>query len=311
VKHTKIGIVILAATAATLVACGGRGMVPTAPTAYAPSRVADGETLAQPDAGRTTAYGYLFDDPTGKPLKGIAARLYLWSRPCVATSKTTRRCPAAIAQTETNAKGRFTFTNVPSGEYLLTLGDDLASDLSRPTVHDRVQLKGGVQRLVAPTLPNEPTPAPFHMPVPAIEKSGDYRLTSIDAYEKPCITEFDAARTKRGLPPFVVDEWMTENTRAVTAYRLTVTWRTKHVYPFYAPYGLMPVLYDIGNGTCDWSIVKPAFTIKNRFEHEAVMDPRSLWIAATFKNGKQTGFGIANFPVDPRAVPVTSPPPWP
>ncbi len=190
------------------------------------------------DAAAATAWGKVVDDPSGKPLRGIRVALEPW-KPCRATPNVpwasknqkpwkeheTLVCPKPIVSVSTRSDGGFSF-RAPAGHYLLVIGSDDPADLTRPTIHDQIWLKGSSQHLLAPTpcptiYPPGKVPAGMRClpPIPQItfpapERSGDYRLVTISHWEKPCIRAFDAYRAKWNLDAAVVDEWLTENNRA-------------------------------------------------------------------------------------------------
>ena len=185
-----------------------------------------------------SAWGKLVDDPSGRPLRGVRVALEPW-KPCRAKPDVpwatlnqkpwpqheTLICPQPIRTTQTARDGRFTL-RAPAGHYLVVIGSDDPEDLTRPTIHDQVWIKGGSQHLLAPTpcptlYPPGTVPAGARClpPIPQIafpkpERDGDYRLATISHWEKPCIRAFDKYRAKWNLDPAVVDEWLTENNRA-------------------------------------------------------------------------------------------------
>jgi hypothetical protein len=187
--------------------------MPTLPaTPDAAFRVAPGPVAP---ASRTTAYGYVLDDPSGSPLAAIAVKLYPW-KSCKVVSRQQLDCPKALRSTQTADDGKFTLTNVPNGHYLLVIGSDSTSDFTRPTIHDSVQIRGGSQKLVAPTLPKVPKYEGIHgYKPPAVEVSGKYRLVTMNPYETKCLGELDTWRAQHRLLSEVEDEWLSENTRAL------------------------------------------------------------------------------------------------
>lgn len=186
----------------------------------------------------------LVNDPSGTPIQHEIVQLEPW-KPCFARPNVpwatlyqkpwprheTLRCPKAIFTTHTAANGRFVL-RAPAGHYLLVIGSDDPADLTHPTIHDNVWLKTGTQHLLAPkpcpTILNAGDPNAYNhclppipngqltgpLPLPKPERDGDYRLATINRWEKPCIHAFDAYRKKWNLDPAVVDEWVTESERA-------------------------------------------------------------------------------------------------
>jgi hypothetical protein len=262
----------------------------------------------------TTAFGYVYDDPTGKPLANVPVHLAPWAG-CVKTSHFARECPKNLSyRAFTNARGKFELHGVPNGHYLLIVGSDDALDFVRATVHDQVWFTGGLQRLTAPTLPSQPRPtAPYPSPrpvsVPAIERSGNYRLGSIDeTLEFPCLSAFNHARAGRGLPAFVLDEWLLENVRAIESYVKTTTPHERR----YDTEAIFTGTSSIGGTSCAKALVDPAF----QNAHRIAVDPRSLWYAGEFLpagTGGQPGeaHGTELFGIDPRAKTNSGYPTWP
>jgi hypothetical protein len=264
----------------------------------------------------TTAYGYVYDDPSGKPLDTIPVHLAAWIG-CTRTSRSTSACPADLRyHTFSNANGRFELEHVPNGHYLLVVGSDDDLDFVRATVHDQVWFTGGLLRLAAPSLPSQPRPrAPFPSPmpvrIPAVERSGNYRLATLDVrLEFPCLSAFNHARAGRGLPAFIVDEWMLENVRAIVSYDRTVVpgGRTYVTEPIFTGTS------EKGGKNCRTSLVDPAFD--PGAARALALDPRSLWYAGEFLPRSAPGqagsaHGWQLFGIDPRAYRDPSNPPWP
>jgi hypothetical protein len=298
------------ALAAWLAACSQSGSS-TIPSGRAPG--IDGRATVRP---HTTAFGFVYDDPSGKPLAGIPVRIAPW-KGCIEVARKVRVCPADLPfHTFTNAKGRFELRDVPNGRYLLIVGTDNALDFTRATVHDDVTFNGGVQRLVAPTLPRQPLatapfPSPHPVSVPPIERSGNYRLASIDqSLEFPCLSAANHERAARRFPAFVLDEWLTENVRAIAAYRKTLV-RGARVYRTEPIFSGTSVT---GGTNCKAALVEPAFTLNGA--PQLAFDPRSLWYAGEFLPPRTPGqpglaHGIQLFGPDPRAYQNPAYPPWP
>jgi hypothetical protein len=256
----------------------------------------------------TTAYGYVYDDPTGKPLQNIPVRLAPWAG-CVKTSRFGRECPKDLPyRAFTNARGKFELRGVPNGHYLLIVGSDDALDF------DQVWFTGGLQRLIAPTLPRQPRPtAPYPSPhpvsIPAIERSGNYRLGSIDeTLEFPCLNAFNHARAGRSLPAFILDEWLLENVRAIESYVKTTTPGGRK----YDTEAILTGTSSIGGASCAKALVDPAFQAARRI----ALDPRSLWYAGEFLPAGTAGqpgraHGTQLFGIDPRDETNSGYPPWP
>ena len=264
--------------------------------------------------GVTTAYGYVYDDPTGKPLPNVPVHVAPWAG-CVKTSRFGRECPKDLPyHTFTNARGKFELRGVPNGHYLLIVGSDDALDFVRATVHDQVWFTGGLQRLAAPALPRQPRPTPPYpsphpVSIPAIERSGNYRLASIDeTLEFPCLNAFNHARAGRGLPAFILDEWLLENVRAIESYVKTTTPHGRR----YDTEAIFTGTSSIGGASCAKALVDPAFQAARRI----ALDPRSLWYAGEFLPAGTAGqpgraHGTQLFGIDPRDETSSGYPPWP
>jgi len=280
-------------SALTLAACGGGGgggstggggIIPPGP---GPTPCPAGYTGTPPNCIAptisTTATGKLVDDPSGAPLAGVRVALAPWTPGA-----------AAVPQTTTAADGTFTFT-APNGHYLLYIGSDSPTDTTRPTIHDNITLTGGAQTLRAPT--NLSYSA---LPVPAVEATINYRLTTQDTVsEFPCMQRFESNRTARSLPPVILDEWLLENARSGQQWQQT---NPRPGLNPSNPYGAL----STGNiettpGNCV-SMIDTAFTLDGTYS----TDPRTLWFGA---QGGATG--LAEYRIDPRAFTDPNVPNWP
>lgn len=296
---------VLAAASAFLSACGGGG----GGEALSPNPGPSG-TPASP---ASSAIGTLVDDPSGAPLAGVTVRLDPWQwgsgpvsgAPPLYTPPPNivpGPSPTPLYTTATDAQGHFTI-KAANGTYLLVIGSDDANDTTRPTIHDRVVLSGQ-SVLVAPTMPPIPgiTPAP-------VEVNGDYRLATIDqVHELPCIQDYDAQRTQRGLAKPVIDEWLTENVRA--AVEQSVTPYNKQTGPT-NPYGYLTTGNAEGTGGTDCRFIVTASFTNNATPF--VM--QSPWYAGSYlpyqvSNGTQPAYGVSLFPIDPRLYKDPNVPNW-
>jgi hypothetical protein len=280
-------------------------------------------STARASYARTTAWGMLVDDPSGKPLANVPVRLESWEHGCVKTSPHTASCPGYLRwHTTTMRNGRFRLKDVPNGDYLLVIGSDSPADLTRPTIHDHIKLSGGVRRLQAPTLPAipcdresymiwcrgvAPSPGVTPLPRPLAERQGNYRLTSVDATrESPCAVEFNVQRAHRHLPLTVIDEWLTENSREILEYRIEVP---KRKIPQAVPYliGLGESTAAGGNNCVEF--VDTAFVVARA----QALDARTRWLAASWSAFDQhtEAAGVAQFPPDVRVPLRQLVGPWP
>jgi hypothetical protein len=209
---------------AVLVACAGRSVLPTAPT----SSFAD--AAFAPDGGAAFAHGFVYSDPQGKPLGGVRVAIAPWTQPNIA--------PHLVATTKAN--GSFSFRTQP-GHYLLVIGNDVAytpppgyhtpDPLTSPgkdpgltsvdwvaTVHDNITLRAGSHEIHAPRLPVEPgawQKPGSRIAVPAVEKSGNYRIAKLTPVEAECYAVEQTVRQHYRRSTLVADEWLVENARAV------------------------------------------------------------------------------------------------
>jgi hypothetical protein len=297
VTFTIIGL------AAALAACRGT---------YVPSGNSSGPALqgrdVAPLAGRTTAWGILVDDPSGKPLANIPVRLQPWDKGCVKLSPHVAKCPPNLPwRATTRGNGKFVLANVPNGDYLLIIGSNSPADLTRPTIHDHIKLTGGLQHLLAPTLPTIPIPNPDSTatpyPRPRAEKHGAWRLTTINPRrEKPCAVAFDQQRAKHKLPPTVVDEWLMEQSREDFAYQVSTGTRVPEPVPAFS----LASIGQAGAGTCS-GMIATYFAPPNNVRW--YLDPRALWFGGVFFNWNRglQGGGFAQTPIDPRIYDPTTP----
>ena len=312
---------------AALAACGGGGG--GGASAVPPA------TSTQTNASATTnASGIVVDDGTGLPLAGVAVKLMPWApcgpTPSPATSITPENdgCPTPLPspQATTAANGTFTLNGVANGHYVLVIGADTVSTPSagyappsctvncgtptpapftvQATVHDNVTLTGGNQTLAAPTMP---AVSSGYTP-PIWETNGDYRLATLDAAkEMPCYIAWQYLRAQNNLAGGSVDEWLTENVRANTAY--FVANGGGNVAPITTGGG-----YATGGTDCYNSLLAQQFVAG--FNSYAV-NARTLWFGGLWYlyEGAGTsfyqGFGFTEFPVDPRSSVDPNYPNWP
>lgn len=293
---------------------------------------------AEMEAATASAWGKLVDDPSGRPLRGVRVALEPW-KPCRANPDVpwatlnqkpwpqheTLVCPKPIRTTQTTRDGHFTL-RAPAGHYLLVIGSDDPADLTRPTIHDQVWLKGGSQHLLAPTpcptlYPPGTVPAGARClpPIPQIgfpkpERNGDYRLVTISRWEKPCIRAFDKYRAKWNLDPAVVDEWLAENNRAQIA-QVRVRNRTLYGNGNISD-GFTAELS--GNRSCRTSLMRLAGIFQTDVEGSLSYsaDPRTHWVSALNRplvNVKRQGIWIGGgeYPRDPRSWRDSLYPEWP
>ena len=297
--------------ATLLCACGGGGgaTLPLNPIA-----------TASPSSGATTtASGIVRDDDSGTAIAGARVVLMPWG-PCGATPPATALtpendgCPTPLPspQATTRADGSFTLNGAPNGHYVLVIGDDAVSTpppnystptpcgavcptptpapfTVRATVHDNVTLSGGNQLLRAPVMPAVPTIVP-----PAWETNGDYRLATLDATtEMPCYIAWQYQRAAHHLAASAVDEWLTENVRAVNAYAQIPNAQS-------APLLTTGNAQIAGGSSC-------ADLIDNYVFSNGGLDAlrqQIVWFGARYSlyNGGTEAFGLSEFPLDPRLV---------
>lgn len=118
---------------------------------------------------------------------------------------------AALAQVATSsADGSFAFATSP-GDYLLVIGSDSSSD-TRATFHNKVSLMPGANAIAQ----GVPSPQPQVTLSPA-QQSGNYRLGTLSAVEKECLTGMNAGRSKLSLSLVVEDQNELEYSRAYNA----------------------------------------------------------------------------------------------
>ncbi len=203
-----------------LSACGGGGGSSTGGPLPGPTPCPSGYTGTAPNCvasqSTTTAKGMLVDDVSGAPLAGVNVEVQPWiSYPTPGPS------PTPVAVSTTAADGSFTVSQ-PNGTYMLVIGSDSPSDMTRPTIHDKIILGGQ-------TILTAPTPAPIALVTPsAIQTSGKYRLSTIDTNtELPCITAFQNHRASLNLPKAVVDQWLVENVRTIFAHESNASYTSR------------------------------------------------------------------------------------
>lgn len=277
-------------SAALLAACGGGG----GGGGVTPN---PGPSVTLPPTS-TTATGTLVDDPSGAPLAGVTVRLEPWT-----TYPTPGPSPTPAATTTTDPSGHFSIA-AANGHYLVVIGSDDANDTTRPTIHDNVTLTGGTQSLVAPTMPPVPGVTP-----PAVETGGSYRLATIDqVHEAPCITAYDQARSTAGLPKAVIDEWLTENDRAIVLqHQGAFAGQNSSANPIgFITTGNVAIT---GGSTCS-----DATTSLNQAPSQQYF-VASAWFAGSYYPYQQgqsyPAYGAIEFPIDPRLYKDPNVPNWP
>jgi hypothetical protein len=312
-------ITAVALALAFLAGCAGVGQSPLPQAASVPQNGASAMRATPDGTAFTVASGRVVADPSGAPMAGVAVNLYLWT-PCTVVRKPGLRnfvCPKPVATTKTGGDGRFRLRARP-GHYLLAIGSDDPTDIVHPTVHDNVTLAGASQRLLAPgPCPGTPPQSvgPHCMPTfPTVtatvpEKSGDYRLATLDSHEVPCAKAFNVQRTALGLEPAVVDEWLTENTRGEVGDRIN-----PKVEPFlkYVVLSTGQIAADGGDNkpvdgvsACGYYLVPGAFASAFPIEQKYALDPRTHWMSArwvlfTPPHSVTQGYGLVQYPRDPR-----------
>lgn len=311
--------VLCASSALLLAACGGGGSAPS-PGGGTPPTVKPTATPT-PTPNTTVAQGTLVDDPSGSALAGVKVQLDPWI-----VYTTPGPTPTPIAVSTTDPQGHFTIS-APNGTYLLVIGADAintpppgwstpapsATDTPipgasgwRPTIHDRIVLTGGGTvaspiRLVAPTMP----PQPLYTP-PAVETSGNYRLVTVDPLiEAPCILAFDALRESNGLAPAVADEWSLENSYAIA-------------WVGFQPGSTGQVFHDITTGDVvdSGGANCASATVSFGWSGQAqpwMANPQTFWFGGAYfpYTEQHSGFGTADFPIDPRVYTDPSALVWP
>ena len=314
-RHASFAAAAVAGVA-FLVACQSSGSIPTTL-----ARMSSPQSQAN---AKTTAWGIVVDDPSGKPLANIPVHLEPWERGCVRVTRHKARCPKPLPwHTKTDRHGKFVLAEVPSDDYLLVIGSDSPSDLTRPTIHDHILLTDGTQHLRVPTLPAipcnqknykewcdgvQPSPGLTPYPRPEVEKSGKYRLATIEPKrERPCDREFNRQRVAHHLPQAVIDEWLTENSREWVGAR--AAFRQHETFPPPAPLLTIDEVGDTGGVTCEDMV---HFFPNSTYSGRAERDPRLNWVGGIwYRNGSRVGVGIMQFPLDPRSVDDSNVGPWP
>ena len=305
--------VLFASGALLLTACGGGGgggiNTPTG-GGSTPTPTPKPTPTATPST--TVAQGTLVDDPSGTPLAGVTVRVDPWS-----AYPTPGPTPTPIAVSTTDANGHFV-VNEPNGTYLLVIGSDAvntpppnwstpapnATDTPipgasgwRPTIHDRIVLTGGGTSaspipLIAPTMP----PQPLYTP-PAVETSGDYRLLTIDSYvEAPCYLAWNSLRANKGLAASVADEWSLENSYAIAWVGFQPNGGGQQVH-----FVTTGDAINSGGANCATATVGAAWSSASA--QPWVTNSQTLWFGAAYiptNPSLHSGFGAADFPIDPR-----------
>ena len=289
-----------------LTACGGGGGSGTGGGGFGPP------ATPTPTPPVTTRQGTVVDDASDAPLSGVNVRLDPWI-----AYPTPGPTPTPILTTSTDSSGHFVLANVPNGTYLLVIGADAvytpppgystpapnATDTPVPgasnfqaTVHDRVVLGGGGTvaaplPLVAPTMLPEPNYTP-----PASETGGNYRLLTIDARtDAPCYLGYNLLRAANGQHAVVLDEWSSENGRAVA---------TAGMNP--ASAGQVLNFINTGNGLVSGG-ANCSNTLADFFAPGSAKltwdtSTENLWFGGTYIpfSSQNSGFGGYLFPNDPR-----------
>lgn len=324
--------VLFATSALLLAACGGGGGGPNPPAGGGGGNPSPSPTPTLAPA-TTNASGVVVDDASGNPLSGVHVALMPWgpcgATPSSATSITPQNdgCPTPLPspQVTTDPSGNFTLGSVPNGHYLLVIGNDVtftpppgyappACNTGCPTpspapftvqavVHDNVTLTGGNQTLKAPVLPSN-----AYYVVPSWETNGDYRLATLDAStEMPCAIAWQYLRAQNGLAGSSMDEWLTENVRAIN--------RASQVKA--GSYQTLAAHETNGSGgtSCSELLINQTLFATNPTANSYAVDPRTLWFGGQYipynPNVAASAVGLAEFPIDPRSSADPNQPAWP
>ncbi len=286
--------------ASMLLACGGGGAPPSTSGSNGGGATPcpAGMTGTPPNCvlapTSTTASGRLVDDPSGAALSGVKLGLAPWTAGATPMPEGT-----------TAPDGTFAFT-APNGHYLLIIGSESSTDLTRPTIHDNITLTGGTQVLHAPVLPPIPTITPAPM-----ELDGDYRLDTLSPTDEvPCIQAFNAQRTTLNLQPVVVDEWLTENVRAENAFALNPNFPVLNSMIVGFGGFLTTGNTTPGGGTSCAEVLTNLLNID-----PYARNSHTLWFGGTYHDfGVPNQFknsGVMEYPIDPRFTPDPNVPIWP
>ena len=308
--------VLFASSVLVLAACGGGGG--SNPGGGPPPTVTPTSTPTLTPS-TTVAQGTLVDDSTGTPLSGVTVRVDPW-----AAYTTPGPTPTPIAVSTTDASGHFV-VNEPNGTYLLVAGPDVvytppagwttpapnATDTPIPgtstwqaTIHDRIVLTGGGTvasplTLRAPTLVAQPLYTP-----PGSETGGNYRLTKIDPLnEAPCYLYFNSQREANGKSDVVLDEWSIENSRAIAFVGIQ-------------PNGAGQLVQFIAGGhgvASGYNNCSNAFSAIFTSDAAWSLDNQTLWFGGDYIpfTSQHSGYGAADYAIDPRITPNPNGTPWP
>ncbi|HEY9179314.1 MAG TPA: hypothetical protein VIO32_01265 [Candidatus Baltobacteraceae bacterium] len=155
----------------------------------------------------------------------------------------------------------------------------------------------------APTL----VPQPLYTP-PAVETNGNYRLATIDALnEAPCYLAWNVQRQAHSLTPAVLDEWSTENARAISWVGFQPNGAGQGVQFLTAIDAIVS-----GGSNCSVNMVLPYWQSAASY-YNYVTDPEDAWYGGSYLpyNNQHSATGAADFAVDPRIIPDPSGTPWP
>jgi hypothetical protein len=172
------------------------------------------------------------------------------------------------------------------------------------TIHDRLVLNGQ-STLIAPTMP----PQPYYTP-PATEIGGSYRIATLDPLtEVPCYLAWNFDRAAHSLNATVADEWLTENSRAITQgeQNNAAVAGTGGTAQFIT--GGSGHDSNSGGDNCASSTLGGE---NGNFSGQAQgQNPQSLWFGGVYL--LTYGFGAAQTPIDPRFSDTVdpNPPMWP
>lgn len=278
------------------------GHIAEAPAALGSGPVvgADGagmEPAVMEPNGGAIGYGTLVDLASHAPLAGVPVELLPWT-PCKQISPWGVKCPGPVAATKTDSQGKFTLYTVP-GHYLLSIGNNVAIDPKRATVHDNVWLSGGRQWLRAPgpcAKPWQPDTGVPHcllsLPLQWLYKSqtdGSYRLAQLDPKtELPDLYWVNYYRKVHGFAPLVPDEWLVESSRNLVGYFISnkrydhhpvqgtefITIGNETIFdqlPGYTPFEQMRGMFNVAKGM-------------NDFAKRFWLNPQVRWTAVVFNN---------------------------
>jgi hypothetical protein len=192
------------------------------------------------------------------------------------------------------------------GTYVLAVGSNSSSDLTRPTEHDVVTLYPNTANVLTAAIPS---PAPQVTLAPS-QLSGNFRLATLTSTEQSCFTGVNAGRSSKSLSALIYDEYSLEYSRAAIAEE--VAQKTDAGNPLVTNPGtafLTPLGFQVvtsGQGFANCAAYTDSYTFNSTsVPYNVAIQPSIAWYAASFAAGS-TNYTNEIFDIDPSTATIAN-----